>query len=199
MGKSDARLRTIDFGVCLSLTFAAASAAVVLTALPAPADTDLGVNRGPPTEMADTEGLVAYSSAAGYVVRVPEGWVRSGSGTDVEFAHGQDGVAVIVTGATLAPTLAWTQRFYLPSLIWSGREVHVDAVAEVDWAAGLAIRIRYSSDPEPGQPTSGHGRLNHVRYLYFHNGRMAALDLSSAPGADFRHQWQLIARSFRWR
>lgn len=199
MGKSDARPRTTDFGASLSLAFAGALVAVVVTVLPALADTDLRGSRGPPTETADTEGLVAYSSQAGYALLVPAGWARSGSGTDVEFAHGQNRVSVIVTGATLAPTLAWIERFYLPSLAWSRPDIHIDAVAEVELAAGLAIRIDYSSGPDPGQLANRHGRLSHVRYLYFHNGRMAALDLSSAPGIDLQRQWQRIARSFRWR
>jgi hypothetical protein len=41
-------------------------------------------------------------------------------------------------------------------------------------------------------------RLENNRYLFFKNGKIAALTLSAPIGADNVDQWARIAKSFKW-
>ena len=171
----------------------------VFGAQPLRAEVAVAPEKNPPGDIPDTQAFVTYTSDSGYSLTVPEGWARSGAGNSVKFIDKLDGLSVAITPATTAPTLNWVKRNYLPSLTKTGRAVKVLSVSSETLPGGPTIRITYSSNSEPNPVTSKQVRLENERYLFFANGKLAALDLYAPLGSDNVDQWRLMSRSFGWR
>ena len=165
---------------------------------PVLAETALAPEKNPPGDIPDTQAFVTYTSDQGYSLQVPEGWARSGSGTSVSFVSKLDGVSVATSPLTTAPTLDWVKQTYLPDLIAKGRAVKISEVSAEKLPAGAAFKIAYTANSEPNTVTNKQIRLEANRYLFFHVGTLAVLDLYAPQGADNVDQWQLMSRSFAW-
>lgn len=163
------------------------------------AEAAVAPERNPPGDIPDSQVFVIYANTAGYSLKVPEGWARSEAGPDVQFADKYDTVSVTLQdqGSPLSRELV--RRVFVPALEQAGRAVQVAGVEEVALPAGPAIRIRYSANSAPNPVTGKQVRLEANRYLLFHAGKLATLDLLAPYGADNVDQWRLIAQSFRWK
>lgn len=164
---------------------------------PARAETAVAPEKNPPGDIPDSQVFIIYS-AASYALKVPEGWGRTITGTDVSFASKLDGVSVTLTAMAAAPTLDWVKAHYVPDLITAGRAVKVSGVSAETLPGGPAIRIDYSSNSDPNPVTNKQIRLENARYLFFKSGYLAALDLYAPLGADNVDQWQLMSHAFAW-
>ncbi|MFC2967975.1 hypothetical protein [Acidimangrovimonas pyrenivorans] len=185
----------------LALLLAAATAVgpiAPLTALPAQAETAVAPEKNPAGDIPDTQVFITYRSAAGYALKVPEGWARSEKGADVRFVDKLDAVSVTVQDAPAAVSLNWLRTRYLPVLEQQGRAVRIDKLDAVQLPGGKAFRISYADNSEPNPVTGKQVRLEHNLYLFAHGGKLAALNLSAPYGADNADQWRLMSRSFRW-
>ena len=87
----------------------------------------------------------------------------------------------------------------MPELEKAGHAVKVTKVKEVKLKGGPAILISYTSNSEPNQVTNKQIRLEHDRYLFYKDGKLAALDMAAPQGADNVDDWSLMANSFRWK
>lgn len=153
----------------------------------------------PAGDIPDTQAFVRYSSAAGgYSLEVPEGWARTENGPNVSFVNKLDGVSVTVTPATAAPTAAGAQQQEVKRIQQSGRAVQIASVQDVQLPAGPVVVIKYLSNSDPNPVTNKQVRLDNETYLFFKNGKEAALTLWAPQGADNVDQWQRMSKSFRW-
>ncbi len=185
----------------LALLIAAAAAAgpiAPLTSLPAWAEKAVAPEKNPPGDIPDTQVFITYRSAAGYALKVPEGWARSDNGTNVRFVDKLDAVQVTIMQAPPKLNLAWVKDSYIPALEKRGRAVIVNNVRLVTLPGGRAFRIAYADNSEPNAVTGKQVRLEHNLYLFEYGGKLAALNLSAPYGADNVDQWRLMSRSFRW-
>lgn len=154
----------------------------------------------PVGDIPDSQAFVVYDSkAGGYSLDVPEGWARSENGANVTFVGKLDGVGVTVTRAASAPNAATAREHEAKDIQRRGRAVRITDVKEVGLPAGPAVLIKFGSNSDPNAVTGKQLRQENETYLYFQNGREAALTLWAPQGADNVDQWQRMSKSFRWR
>jgi hypothetical protein len=179
---------------------ATATAAPVAEAPIQASDSAIAPEVNPPGDIPDTQTFVKYSSASvGYQLDVPEGWARAGNGTAVTFVDKFDGVKVSVSSATSAPTATTARANEAKQIESQGHAVTIDGVTDVTLPSGKAVRIRYTSNSEANAVTNKRVRLENETYMYYRNGKIAALTLYAPKGADNVDQWVRMSRSFRWR
>ena len=138
------------------------------------------------------------SVAGGYSLDVPEGWARTINGANVQFIDHFDGVEVTLTQTNTAPTVESVRTQQVLDLEKMGRAVRDVQVQSKQLANGSSILITYTSDSEPNAVTGKQIRIENNRYLFFHNGKLAALTLWAPQGADNVDQWSRMANSFKW-
>lgn len=184
----------------------AAAAALALTATvtapcaqPAAAEVAVKPEKNPPGDIPDTQVFVTFTSAGGYFVKVPEGWARTDTGTNARFVDKLDAVWVDLSNMDAAPTVAWVKAKYLPQIEQAGRAVKVTDVQAIDLTSGPAIQIAYTENSDPNPVTSKQVRLEGMRYLIWHKGALATLDVTAPQGADNVDQWKLMSDSFGWK
>ena len=154
----------------------------------------------PPGDIPDTQAFVKYSSqAGGYALDVPEGWARTENGTDVNFVNKYDGVKVTVTPAAAVPTTASVRATEAKQIQSQGHAVTITSVSEVNPPAGKGVVVKYTSNSDSNAVTNKVVRLENESYIYFHNGKEAALTMWAPQGADNADQWNRMSKSFRWR
>ncbi len=153
----------------------------------------------PPGDIPDTQVFVDYHSPLGFSIKMPEGWSRRLAPDGVTFTSTYGGLAVQVSQAATAPTLASVKQNQAASLKKSPAAVRITKIVAVHLPTGPAVLISFSSNSEPNPVTGKAIRLENDQYLIWKNGRLVTLTLSAPFGADNVDQWQLMARSFRWR
>jgi hypothetical protein len=154
--------------------------------------------KNPPGDIPDSQVFITYSSPLGLSLKVPEGWARTERDDGARFADKYNVVDLSVTAVAAAPSEASAKEAELPALVKAGSNVEPGKVDRVTLKGGPAIRIRYNADSQANPVTHRQLRLEHERYLFYHDGRQAALDLSAPVGADNADQWRLMANSLRW-
>ena len=65
--------------------------------------------------------------------------------------------------------------------------------------AGPAVLVSYGSNSDPNPVTNKAIRLENDRYYFWKDEKLVAVDFSEAAGADNADQWDMMAKSFRWR
>lgn len=154
--------------------------------------------KNPPGDIPDSQVFISYQSPLGLSLKVPEGWARSERDDGARFADKFNAVDLSLTQVPAAPSVESAKAVEVPALVKAGDKVEPGKVQSVTLKGGPAIRIRYTSDSSANPVTHRQLRLEHERYLFYHDGRQAALDLSAPVGADNADQWQLMANSLRW-
>ena len=152
----------------------------------------------PPGDIPDTQVFIEYHSPLGFSVKVPEGWARLLNADGVTFTSTYDGLAVQLTKSAMPPSVDTVKQNQAVLLEKSPAAVRITSVAAVDLPAGRAVLISFSSNSEANAVTGKAIRLENAQYLFWKDGRLAALTLSAPLGADNVDQWQLMAQSFRW-
>jgi hypothetical protein len=129
---------------------------------------------------------------------VPEGWAQTISGTDVSFVSNLNALQVTLTNTSTQPTASSVRNDQAVTLQQTGRAIRDVQVKDVQLPNGTAVLITYTSNSDPNSVTNKQVRLENNRYLFFRNGKLAALTLSAPAGADNVDQWARIASSFKW-
>lgn len=151
-------------------------------------------------DIPDNQVFVTYLAASGgYGIRVPEGWARTTSGTDVSFVDKYDGVSVAITKMAPASSLEQVGNEQAATLKNSGKAVQIKRITNTKIVSGPALLLTYESNSAPDPVTNKEVRLENNRYLISKNGQLAAVTLWAPLGADNVDQWNLIANSFGWR
>lgn len=165
----------------------------------APQEAPFPPEKNPPGDIPDTQVFITYKSPFGYRIEVPEGWARSHYRNHVQFVDKYDTVAIAVSDAKIAPTAASARQDQIPALKASGHAVRVSRVEDVTLPAGKAVRIDYASNSAPNPVTDKRIRLENRRYLFYKDGRVAAVTFAAPYGADNVDQWRRMSHSFHWR
>ena len=178
------------------------AATALMSALIAPAlaaETAVAPEKNPPGDIPDTQVFITYHAPQGFSLKVPEGWARTDLKNGAKFVDKLDGVVVTASAEKSAPTVASVKQSVVPKMKAEGHAVKVSKVQTVRLPAGRAIRVVYSSNSLPNSVTGKKVRLEDNRYIYWHAGKAATLDLYAPYGADNVDQWRLMSRSFRWK
>jgi len=179
---------------------AATAAASPAEAAPAAAQAAAASQPNPAGDIPDSQTFVTYSSPDGrYAIQVPEGWARSGSGSDASWEQQYDGVSLRVLAASSMPKAAGITAAYLKSLDPKGGNVVIAQVSERRMGAQTVLVASYSSESAPDPVTNKALRLENDAYLFFGHGHLAALRLWAPAGADNVDQWKRISESFSWK
>jgi hypothetical protein len=154
----------------------------------------------PTGDIPDSQAYVAFTPAAGaYTVKIPEGWSRTASGSNVTFSDRLDSVRIDTQPAGQAPTVESATAGQVPALRGAVPGFSLQDVTGVRRSAGDAVRIRYRADSQPSSVTNRPARLAVERYEFWHAGVEATITLSSPLGADNTDPWRAITDSFAWR
>ena len=163
----------------LALALAACGSSNRSTA-PKPSSTPAADN-SPPGDIPDNQVFVTYAPAnAGFTVKVPEGWSRTGTANDARFTDNLNSIEVAWNTTTpAAPTSA--------------------EVSTVSRKGGSAQRATYLAK-SAADAVTGKQRVNAVeRYEFRHGGKTVVLTLSGPKGADNVDPWRIVTDSLRWR
>ncbi len=155
--------------------------------------------KNPPGDIADTQTFVDYHSPLGFSIKAPEGWSRREQPDGVAFTDKYGSVTVDVTDSSSAPTVATAKQAQAAALEALPNAVAVSKVVLIFLPNGPATLIAYASNSAPNAVTGKAIRLESEEYLFWDNGKLATLTLSAPFGADNFDQWQLMAKSFRWK
>ena len=163
------------------------------------AERPLKPEKNPPGDIPDNQVFVDYVSPLGFSLKVPEGWARRDLPDGASFADKYGRITVTQTADPKMPTVDAVKESLTPELQKSQHAVTVVAVKPVKLPAGTAILISYGSNSDPNPVTNKAIRLESDRYTFWKDGKLVALNFSAPAGADNADQWDMMARSFRWR
>jgi hypothetical protein len=140
-----------------------------------------GKETSPAGDIPDNQAYVAYRGS-GYLVKVPEGWARTGAGGAVTFTDKLNSVRIDESQAVGA----------------AGRKPAGARLTTVSRPAGRAARITYVAKSAPDSVTGRRVTDAVERYVFTHGGRAVVLTLSGPTTADNVDPWKLITSSLRW-
>jgi len=155
----------------------------------------------PAGDIPDNQAFVRYAvPGAGFSVKVPEGWSRSGGsgGAAVVFTDKLNAIRLQAQPARQALTTAQARSRELPKLASSVPGLRAGTVSVVRRQGGPAVRITYLATARANPVTGKAGTDAVERYVFFHNGRDAVVTLSGPKGADNVDPWKLVTDSLRW-
>jgi hypothetical protein len=152
----------------------------------------------PPGDIPDTTVYVTYRPVSGqYEVKVPEGWARTVSSSDVSFTDKLNSITIQTLRAA-APTVASARAAEVPQIQRSAHGFSLTGVSTVSRVAGTVVLIRYSADSQP-DPVTGKVFKDAVeRYEFYRNGMEAVVTLAGPAGADNVDPWRTVTNSFGW-
>jgi hypothetical protein len=179
---------------------AALSSPVMAQQKPLPAvEQPLKPEKNPPGDIPDNQVFIDYASPLGFGFKVPEGWARQNLSDGASFADKYGRITVTQTAVANLPNVDAAKQTLVPDLEKTGHAVTVTAVKAVKLPAGQAILVSYGSNSDPSPVTNKAIRLENDRYYFWKDGKLVAMNLSAPAGADNADQWDMMAKSFRWR
>jgi hypothetical protein len=153
----------------------------------------------PPGDIPDNQAFVAFTTAGGFSVKVPEGWSRTESAAGVEFTDKLNTIRLAWSDAPSAPTVASVKSSDVPALQSSEAAFELVSVKAVKLPAGAAVLTIYRINGAPNPVTGKQYRLDVERYTVFRNGRRADLILLSPVGSDNVDPWRIVSQSLTWK
>jgi hypothetical protein len=163
------------------------------------AEQPLKPEKNPPGDIPDNQVFIDYVSPLGFSLKVPEGWARQDLPDGASFADKYGRVTVTQAAAPNMPTVEAAKQTLVPDLAKSLHAVTVTAIKPVKLAAGPAVVVSYGSNSDPNPVTNKAIRLENDRYYFWKDGKLATVNFSAPAGADNADQWDMMAKSFRWR
>jgi hypothetical protein len=149
-------------------------------------------------DIPDNQAFLLYADKpAGYSIRYPEGWARTGSGADVTFRE-KGNVIHIAVGTGPAPTAAGAEAG-VAELAKADPTVKAKATSELELGGRPAVKIEYTRQSIPDPVTGKRLPLTVDRYEIGKGGKVAVIDLATPEGVDNVDAYRLISESFRWR
>lgn len=154
--------------------------------------------KSPPGDIPDSTQFVRYKlPGAGFSVRIPEGWSRTGGATRVSFTSNLNSVTVEGRSARGPLSVAGVKSREVPTLA-KLRGFKLQSVGTLKRSGEQAVRIRYLARAAPNAVT-GRALTDQVeRYVFSHNGRQAVVTLAGPNGADNVDAWRTMSNSVRW-
>jgi hypothetical protein len=141
--------------------------------------------------------LVYKDGAAGYSMKYPEGWTRSGSGNEVTFRDKNNLVhVVIVKGAAPTPASVAAE---LTAQKKKNPTIAFQAPTTMQAGANSVVKVRYTTQSAPNPVTGKRVTLMVDRYELAKGGRVATVDLGTPTGVDNVDAYRKMIESFTWR
>ncbi|MDQ2911537.1 MAG: hypothetical protein M3R39_11090 [Actinomycetota bacterium] len=144
-------------------------------------------------DIPDNQVFLVYRSPAGWTIKYPEGWARSGAPAAVTIRDKNNIVRVVVAPGKL-PTAAQARSD--PSL--HGARIR-SGPQETTIESSRALKVVYTSESPPNPVTGKRVTLIVDRYYLAHAGRLATIDLGTPVGVDNVDAYRLMSESFRWK
>jgi hypothetical protein len=152
-----------------------------------------------PGDIPDNQTYVTYASVpARFRIKVPEGWARSGSGSDVTFTDKYNSIRINLVRDSSAPTVRSVSSSELPTLRRTTPGYRSGKVSQVSRPAGAAILTTYQAASAPNPVTGKSALLDVERYEFWSSGTRAIVTLSGAAGSDNVDPWRTVTDSFAW-
>ncbi len=150
-------------------------------------------------DIPDNQAFVVYQSASGhYSVKVPEGWARTETSSNVTFTDKLNAIHVGTVSSPNAPTIDSVTQSDLTQLQSANEGFAKTSVTTVSRKGGQAVLAKFHVDSAP-DPVTGKTLRNDVeRYAFWKNGSEAIVTLSSPAGADNVDPWKTVTNSFSW-
>jgi hypothetical protein len=140
--------------------------------------------------------LVLHDGAAGYSMKYPEGWTRSGSNSAVTLQDKNNLVRVVVRPGPVPTTASVTAALQAlkakdPTLTFTpARIVHA--------GSNEAVKTTYTTQSAPNPVTGKRVVLIVDRYELARGGRRAVVELGTPRGVDNVDAYRKMIESFRW-
>jgi len=144
-------------------------------------------------DIPDNQVYLAFRSKAGWSIKYPEGWARSGGPNATVFRDKNNIVRIVIRkGAALTQARVRSD----PSL----RRARITAAPKTMGVKGSrAIKVVYSTQSAPNSVTGKRVTLTVDRYYLAFGGKLATIDLGTPVGVDNVDAYRLMIESFRWR
>jgi hypothetical protein len=156
--------------------------------------------RNPPGDIPDNQVFIEFVSPLGFSLKVPEGWARRDTPDGASFADKYGRITVSQTTAPKMPTVDAAKQALVPDLEKRFHAaVTVTAIKPVKLPVGSAVLVSYGSNSDPNPVTNKAIRLENDRYYFWKDDKLVAVNFSAPAGADNADQWDMMAKSFRWR
>ena len=148
-------------------------------------------------DIPDNQQFLTFRNATGgYSIQYPEGWARSGSGTNVTFQDKSNMITIQVSPGSQ------------PSTASVGKELKQQAASDpclssetpqtVTAGPNQAIKVTYTTRGAKSPVTGQRNKVSVDRYVFFKGGKVATVDLSNPVGVDNVDAYRMISESFRW-
>jgi hypothetical protein len=148
-------------------------------------------------DIPDNQQFLTFRNATGgYSIQYPEGWARSGSGTNVTFQDKSNMITIQVSPGSQ------------PSTASVGKELKQQAASDPCLSPGTpqtattgpnqAIKVTYTTRGAKSPVTGQRNKVSVDRYVFFKGGKVATVDLSNPVGVDNVDAYRMISESFRW-
>lgn len=197
MNRTSARLVPTVLGAAIA--FAPAHLLAQASNQPLPAhERPIAPEKNPPGDISDNQVFIDYNSPLGFIIKVPEGWVRRQTSDGVTFSDKYNTITLAVSKHADPLTVTSAKQNDIGELEKAGRAVRISGVKSVKLPSGSAVVVSYGSNSEANPVTDKAIRLENERYFFWKNGKLVTLTMSAPFGADNADQWNLMAKSFQW-
>lgn len=145
------------------------------------------------------EVFVSYAPRnGGFSLRYPKGWRQQDVQGATTFSDGYNEISVTTSTQRTAPTTGSVRSNYLVALrpLLGFKLGTVDTVSR---PAGQAVRIVYQATSVPDRFTGQRVPLDNERYLFWRNGQLLVLTVSTPHGIDNARAWQTVTDSLAWK
>jgi hypothetical protein len=148
-------------------------------------------------DIPDNQIYLSYSDPqAGYSIKYPEGWTRSGSPNDITFAAKNNRVHIVIANGA-APSVAEVSA-ELTKLRASTPTLSFSPPKAINLTSGPAIKASYTTQSAPNAVTGKSVQLIVDRYEFAHGAKRATVDLGTAQGVDNIDAYRMMINSFKW-
>jgi hypothetical protein len=148
-------------------------------------------------DIPDNQNFLTFQNRpAGYSIKYPEGWARSGSGTNVSFQDKSNTVTIAVQPGSQPTTASVTRD--LKQQASTDPCLSPGTPQTVTVGPNQAIKVTYTTQGAKSPVTGQRPKVMVDRYVFFKNGKVAVVDLSNPVGVDNVDAYRMISESFRW-
>jgi hypothetical protein len=140
--------------------------------------------------------LTFQNRPAGYSIKYPEGWARSGSGANVSFQDKSNTMTIVVKPGPQPTTASVTQD--LKQQATSDPCLSPGTPQTVTVGPNQAIKVTYTTQGPKSPVTGQRPKITVDRYVFYKNGKVAVVDLANPVGVDNVDAYRMISESFRW-
>src|SRR3954451_10642127 len=148
-------------------------------------------------DIPDNQQFLTFKNpTGGYSIKYPEGWARSGSGTNVTFQDKSNMVTIQVKPGSAPTTASVSQELKQQGATDPCLSPGTPQTATV--GPNQAVKVTYKTQGAKSPVTGQRNKVTVDRYVFFKGGKVATVDLSNPVGVDNVDAYRMISESFRW-